>query len=174
MQPTPEEIKAEIAKLRGMKPRIWRYTIWGDNNWKAIEAQIEVLENEMDDDDIQARWPDYEDMYYQDAALEALRWMDDGEDAEVPSASWKPVLSVVAPAPPVVVEPKQKKAKKITKRAKMNIYCPACGTWGIHSIPDLSPGHIEYTCSQCNTKFRIQIEFSEIDEEIEGASSSTD
>ena len=56
----------------------------------------------------------------------------------------------------------------------MNVYCPACGEWGTFTLEDLSPGNIEYTCQHCNTKFRIQIEFYEIEseeEEMEGASS---
>lgn len=93
MKPTKEEINTEIAKLRQMKPNIRHYSQFGDNNWRAVDAQIEVLEDEMSEDDIRDRWPgEYDEMYYRDVALEAYAWLNDDEDSELPSDSWKPLL----------------------------------------------------------------------------------
>ena len=115
MKPTSEEITTEIAKLREMKPNVRHYSMFGDNNWMAVEAQIEVLEDEMTSDDIYGRWPEeYEEIYFRDVALEALAWMNDDEDAEVPSDSWK--SWPIEPEPPVVVGTKMKKSKKAIKK----------------------------------------------------------
>lgn len=51
-KPTPKAIAAEIAKLKALKPKVKRYTFFGDDNHAAINAQIEVLEKGMDDDAI--------------------------------------------------------------------------------------------------------------------------
>jgi hypothetical protein len=47
---TDKEIKAEIEKLKAIKPKVRRYTVFGDNHWAAIDAQIEVLANRIDQD----------------------------------------------------------------------------------------------------------------------------
>ena len=40
-KPTPEEIKAEIAKLREMKPNVRHYTLFGDNKqWPPLGARL--------------------------------------------------------------------------------------------------------------------------------------
>src|SRR3990172_10801792 len=119
MKPTPEEITTEIAKLRKMKPNVRHYSMFGDNNWMAVEAQIEVLEDEMTSDDIYGRWPEeYEEIYFRDVALEALAWMNDDKDSELPSDSWKSLLVEPEPPAPAVVETKPKKlAKKVSRKA---------------------------------------------------------
>lgn len=45
---TPKEIKTEIEKLRALKPRIRRFSSFGDDHWANLEAQIDVLENKTD------------------------------------------------------------------------------------------------------------------------------
>ena len=122
MKPTPEEIKAEIAKLREMKPHIRHYSLFNDNNWDALDAQIEFLEGEMSEDDIRENWPgEYAQEYMRAVALEAWMWLNDDEDAELPSDTWAVLL--VEPDPPVEkTKPQSKGAKKISgKTAKKSI-----------------------------------------------------
>lgn len=92
-RPTQEQITAEIAKLREIKPRVRRSSAFGDDHHAAIDAQVEVLEDRMDEDQIYDRSEMAEDDigFYsentRDQALEARRWMR-GEQDTAPSAGW--------------------------------------------------------------------------------------
>lgn len=99
VQPTPEQVAAEIAALRDMMPRIRRMTGFGEDNHEAIEAQINVLEKRLDENDIYDRYqatnddgePDEEgNRHSLDNALDARRWLD-GEKDEAPSIDWMPL-----------------------------------------------------------------------------------
>lgn len=46
MRRSDEDIQAEIDGLREIKPLVRQYSMFGDDNWAAIEAQIAVLEDE--------------------------------------------------------------------------------------------------------------------------------
>jgi hypothetical protein len=83
---TPEEITAEIATLRAMKPDVRRYTLFRDDNHAAIEAQIALLE-EPDPEDAFADYAieDGEHAYF--AAQEVIDWLT-GENDDAPSISW--------------------------------------------------------------------------------------
>ncbi len=91
MRRTAEEIKAEVAALREIKPNTKRASIFGDNHHDAIDAQVETLERRLTETVIDNRrgeeWKDNE----ADAALDALRWMggEDLEDGPGPAATWK-------------------------------------------------------------------------------------
>ncbi|HXQ38144.1 MAG TPA: hypothetical protein VN843_29335 [Anaerolineales bacterium] len=41
---TQEEINEEIKKLREMKPKVRRFTMFGDDNHEAVDAEIRALE----------------------------------------------------------------------------------------------------------------------------------
>jgi hypothetical protein len=89
------QIQAEIDKLRDMKPTVLRASFFGDNHHDAIDAQIEVLEDELiDDDDIYNNLDDGTwAQNVADAALEARAWRDDEEEKDfVPSESWKELV----------------------------------------------------------------------------------
>jgi hypothetical protein len=96
MKPTPQEIKAEIEKLREIKPTIPRESKFGDNYHDAIDAQIEVLEKGVSaeaigdraDDartDEEALWT--EDV--RDAALDAAEWREGDSDFVSLADNWK-------------------------------------------------------------------------------------
>jgi hypothetical protein len=84
---TQAQIDKEIKALKDIKPRVRQCTGFGDNNWDAIDAQIRVLEEHMDEDDVYVNFPvqegeegdeDYSDGCPQnvhDSALEAARWL---------------------------------------------------------------------------------------------------
>lgn len=44
---TDEQIAAEIAKLEEMKPRVRRYSLFGDSHHAAIDAQVRVLRERL-------------------------------------------------------------------------------------------------------------------------------
>ena len=51
-QPTPEQIKNEIKALEEMQPKVKRFSSFGDDNHEAIDAQLDVLKNDLTDDEI--------------------------------------------------------------------------------------------------------------------------
>jgi len=119
---TQDEINAEIAKLREMKPSVRHHTAFGDDNWAAIDAQIKVLTEHLDEDAIWDEWPrDESDLSMRDAARDAVAWMTDA-DNKPPSNDWQSLVrSRVAQATirTVAMEMATKATKKIKKsRAK--------------------------------------------------------
>jgi hypothetical protein len=86
MKPTQHQITAEIEALREQVKIVRKVSAFGDDNVAAIEAQIKVLEENYDEDDID----DFIGDDQQDAARDALAWMD-GDEGESPSESWEPL-----------------------------------------------------------------------------------
>lgn len=119
-QRTKEEIDAEVAKLREMKPKVRSRTAFGDSNWEAIDAQIEVLEGRRDETWIWDEFPDgIEDNRF-DAAQDALRWRE-GQSDEPPSKGWDPLTKPFTPVAlpdPKRYAPKPKAKKASAKKAR--------------------------------------------------------
>ena len=90
MKRTDEEIAAEIAKLHGLKDRIRQVSAFGDSNRTAIEAQIETLEHEWDEDDVYTEFATDADNVL-DSALEARKWAD-GDENGAPSTGWESLV----------------------------------------------------------------------------------
>ncbi len=85
--PTKKQIEAEIKKLRDLAPRIRQVSGFGDSNRAAIEAQIKVLAEDMDEDAIyRLGWPEHTLM----AALDAAQWLI-GEGSLL-SDQWAPLV----------------------------------------------------------------------------------
>lgn len=84
------EIKAEIEKLKSMKPNVRRISGFGDNHHDAIDAQIRVLSGEVSCDEFDDEFEDTRDNV-RDSAQQALDWMD-GSINEVPSDEWESLL----------------------------------------------------------------------------------
>lgn len=95
-KPTDDQIKDEIDALKRIKPKVRRLCAMGfDNHHAAIDAQIRVLVQGMDEDDIDDVFGGHDDSVSEyrenvyNAAVEALQWMDgEVEFAESPSAGW--------------------------------------------------------------------------------------
>lgn len=73
-KPSSEQVQQEIAALKEIKPKVRRYTFFGDDNHAAIDAQIVVLEEDYDEDAIYGEWED--DEHVLSSALEALAWKE--------------------------------------------------------------------------------------------------
>lgn len=93
---TKKEITSEVVALKKMKPNVRRMSVFGDDHHNAIDAQIEVLENNMSDGDIYDNFEPFneetdaddgraENVLY--AARQAYQWMHD-EIEESPSEEW--------------------------------------------------------------------------------------
>jgi hypothetical protein len=89
--PTLKQVEAEINALEDVKPKVVHYSFFGDNNHAAIEAQIEVLTEEFDEQDCYTNqendvWTEHETS----AAVEAAQWLT-GDEEEPPSKGWKEI-----------------------------------------------------------------------------------
>lgn len=82
---TEKEIAAEVKALREMKPRVRKFTAFGDNNHDAIDVQIHVLEHEMDEDEVYGHgWSTDQESN----AMDAVAWRN-GDAEESLVDSWK-------------------------------------------------------------------------------------
>ena len=87
MKPTPEQVQAEIKKLKEMKPKVRHHTAFGDDNHVAIEAQIRVMEQGLSSGQIYDRWMDDNLIM---SAMDALGWMEGSVGS--PSEDWSPLV----------------------------------------------------------------------------------
>jgi len=90
-KPTAEEIVAEVATLKTMKPTVLKSSAFGDNHHNAIDAQVEALEMRKGEDEIYDELADEADNV-RDAALEAVRWMEGESEDGAPSENWKSLV----------------------------------------------------------------------------------
>lgn len=85
---TDKQIAAEIKALEKIKPRVLRYSGFGDDHHAAIDAQIVVLKERLTEDDLYTRQEDceatecagddninwsYENVF--EAGCEAAQWL---------------------------------------------------------------------------------------------------
>jgi hypothetical protein len=96
--PTPKEIAAEIKALKKLKPLIPAQSVFQDDNHAAVDAQIEVLQSNMSEDDIYTRADDgvtaAKDLwseYVRDNAICAWSWKT-GTSFESASVGWEPLI----------------------------------------------------------------------------------
>lgn len=86
-----QEVQAEIEALRAIaaKPTFRKTTLFGDSNTEAIEAQIDVLEDGLSEEDVS----DLEESgdlteHAATSARDASLWLY-GENDDRPSAEWE-------------------------------------------------------------------------------------
>jgi len=78
---TKKQIAKEIKALKTVKSNVRPMSIFGDDNLRSIDAQITVLENNMDNKDIYEMYDRASSSeYILDAAIAAQKWIDDKED----------------------------------------------------------------------------------------------
>jgi len=88
---TPTQIKQEADALEKMKPDVRSTSAFGDDHHAAIDAQIEVLRNNMSEDEIYDAFGDEDaDNFAQnvlDEAVHAREWIF-GDRQKAPSEEW--------------------------------------------------------------------------------------
>lgn len=96
--PSPTEVAAEIATLKELLPKVRRWTFFKEDNHEAIQVQIGVLEDELDEDGCYICYAEeaFEDHSEFDerilnVALDAARWLE-GSDKEKPSEGWQELV----------------------------------------------------------------------------------
>lgn len=114
--PTPKtdkEIGEQIQELARIKPTVLRFSKFGNDHHKAIDAQIKALSERMTEENVCDKWPnaehedDGQDENQRTAALEAVNWMN-GYESQSPSENWSPLIQNPSPAP---VPAKKKRTK---------------------------------------------------------------
>lgn len=81
---TEIEVKAEIAKLEEMMPRVRRYDYFGGDNHEKIRVELQVLKGELTEDDADNE----EDSDLRSSMDFALEWLKGCDTDGSPSESW--------------------------------------------------------------------------------------
>lgn len=96
VRPTPEQVAAEIARLKAVHPRVPTHSVFGDDNRAAIDAQIRVLEEGMTLDEVHDTFGELTDegdfsQNTLDCALTAHDWLHGllAADEAAPAAGWQ-------------------------------------------------------------------------------------
>ncbi len=83
--PTPEQVKKEIETLTEMKPKVKRFSAFGDDHHAALDAQVDVLKNDLTYDEIDEQYEYHARANAHDARL----WLDGEGDPETLSEDWE-------------------------------------------------------------------------------------
>jgi len=80
---TKEQIQTEIEALKIVRPNVRPRSAFGDDNLAALDAQVQVLENDWDNNDI---YDEFDRCAIQESVLEsalyARQWINDEEDPD--------------------------------------------------------------------------------------------
>ena len=80
---TEEQIQKEIEALKAVRSNVRPTSTFGDDNLSSVDAQIDVLENVMDNDEIYDKYDRVSSSeYILEAALAAQQWINDEEDLD--------------------------------------------------------------------------------------------
>ena len=80
---TKDLITKEIEALKTVRPNVRPTSMFGDDNLASVDAQIAVLEQDFDDDDIYDTYDRTSSSeYILEAALAARQWIDDRESSD--------------------------------------------------------------------------------------------
>jgi len=86
---TQKEIDKQIEALKAVRPRVKPFGAFGNDNLANLDAQIMVLEENLDSEDVWDYWPDEEgDMEIRMSADDAIAWRDDESDIEDLAEDW--------------------------------------------------------------------------------------
>ena len=86
---TQAEIDKQVKKLKAIRPKVKPTTYFGDSNLDKLDAQVKVLEEDMDFDEVWNEWPEEEkDMEIRMSADEAVSWRDGESDEDDLAEDW--------------------------------------------------------------------------------------
>lgn len=86
---TQAEIDKQIEALKAIRPKVKPYSAFGDNNLDKLDAQLKVLEEDMDSDEVWDEWPEEEaDSEVRMSADDAVSWRDGESDIDDLAEDW--------------------------------------------------------------------------------------
>jgi len=86
---TQKEIEKQIVALKEIRPKVRPYSFFGDDNLAKLDAQVKVLEEDMDSDEVWGEWPEEEsDMEIRMAADGAVAWRDGESEVDDLATDW--------------------------------------------------------------------------------------
>lgn len=77
---TREEVQKEIKALQAVRPNVRPRSMFDDDNLAALDAQVVVLEEDLDNDDIYFSFDHTEHIL--SSALDARSWLDGESDVD--------------------------------------------------------------------------------------------
>jgi hypothetical protein len=86
------EIEDELANLKNLRDKVPQLTAFGDDNQEAIDAQVRVIEERLDYEDVLEEFEEEGD-HILSHALTALEWLE--EDDVPPSEGWAELVVLV-------------------------------------------------------------------------------
>jgi len=89
-KPTAAEVEAEVKKLQELAPKIRQVDFFGGSNRAKIQAEINVLQNNLDEDDIYDTYGGNPDV--ESSALYVAQWRDEGSEDGAASEGWVPLV----------------------------------------------------------------------------------
>lgn len=90
---TQKEIDEQVEKLKAIRPKVKPYSFFGDDNLDKLDAQVKVLEEDMDGDEVWDEWPEEEsDMNTRMSADDAINWRDGESEIDDLAKDW-PLIS---------------------------------------------------------------------------------
>lgn len=94
MKRSEQQRKEEVAKLGSLRVRIPPRTFFHDDNIKALRAEIEVIDGNLDENEIDSRHFDRDESDAWDHARAARRWLDGDDEDGSPSEQWEKIIKV--------------------------------------------------------------------------------
>ena len=91
MKPTKAQATKELRELKKLRGMIPPRSAFGDDNIGKIDAQIDVLENELTENQIDYKYIDFD---IHDDAIYARQWLDGEALDESMSDNWRPLAGV--------------------------------------------------------------------------------
>lgn len=80
---TQEQIKKEIEALKVVRSNVIPTSLFGDDNLAALDAQVKVLEENLNNDRIYDAYDHCDSLeYILESALAARQWINDEEDPD--------------------------------------------------------------------------------------------
>lgn len=86
---TSTEIKNEIQRLQEIKPKVRRFTMFGDDNHHKIDIAVRVLSEDMDEEDISEY---FEDADENSEAYQTLQWKNGEDENGSPAEQWQELV----------------------------------------------------------------------------------
>lgn len=85
---TTKQVDEEVSRLKALRSQIPPTTFFGGNNLAQLDAEIAVLERDLDEDDINSI---YKDQDINSRAYDVIQWRY-GYSDEAPSTGWQQLV----------------------------------------------------------------------------------